>query len=122
MRYFAVSLIILVLLSACSNSIGNPTASDILKNDADADILQWNDGLVYTNASDFEVLQDKDIKKGEKIGEITRKTRNRWFFKDGAATKLPFGTKIYKTNDDDIYLLIIELENEEIVYHVLLEG
>lgn len=37
MRYIAISLIILVLLSGCSNSIGNPTASDILKYDADAD-------------------------------------------------------------------------------------
>lgn len=122
MRYLAISLIILVLLSGCSKSIGNPTASDILRNDTDADIFQWNDGLVYSNASNLEGIQDKDIKRGEEIGEITRKTKNRWFFIDGAATNLPVGTKIYKTNDDDIYMLIIELEGEEIVYHVHLEG
>lgn len=29
---------------------------------------------------------------------------------------------VYKANDDDTYRLIIELEDEEIVYHALLEG
>ncbi|MCT8137828.1 hypothetical protein H1D32_08705 [Anaerobacillus sp. CMMVII] len=67
MRYFTVSLFILVFLSGCSNSIGNPSVSDILKNDADADIFQWNGGLVYSNASDLEVLQNREIKKGEEL-------------------------------------------------------
>ncbi len=110
------------ILSACSNSIGNPTASKIIKENEDADIFQWNDGLVYMNASKIERTKDLELIKGELLGEITRQTSNRWFFKDGAATQFPVGTKIYKTNDDDTYNLIITLEEEEIVYEVLLEG
>ncbi|WOV83274.1 hypothetical protein PGH26_10085 [Sporosarcina jeotgali] len=110
------------ILSACSNSIGNPTANEIIKENEDADIFQWNDGLVYINASKIERTQELELIKGELLGEITRQTSNRWLFKDGAAVQLPVGTKIYKTNDDDTYNLIIEWEEEEIVYEVLLEG
>ncbi len=114
MRTVTISLIFLFFLTGCSQSVGNPKASNIIKENEDADIFQWNDGLVYVNASNIERVQE--------LGEITSQTTNKWLFKDGAATQLPVGTKIYKANDDDTYNLIIELEEEEIVYEVLLEG
>lgn len=119
-----ISLIFLSFLTGCSQSVGNPKASEIIKENEDADIFQWNDGLVYLNASNIERVQELELTKGEELGEITRQTTNKWLFKDGAATQLPVGTKIYKANDDDTYNLIIELEEEEeeIVYEVLLEG
>ena len=124
MRAISITIILipLLFLTACSQSLGNPTASDILKENGDADIFQWNDGLVYLNASNTESVQELELIKGEELGEITRQTSNKWFFKDGAATQLPVGTKIYKSNEDDKFNLIIELEGEDIVYTVLLEG
>ena len=122
MRNITISLILLFFLTGCSQSVGNPTASDILKENEDADIFQWNDGLVYLNASNIERVQELELTKGKELGEITRQTSYKWLFKDGAATQLPVGTKIYKSNDDNTYNLIIELEEEEIVYEVLLEG
>ncbi|MER2078710.1 hypothetical protein [Psychrobacillus psychrotolerans] len=121
MRTITISLIFLFFLTGCSQSVGNPTASDIINENEDADIFQWN-GLVYSNASNIERVQELELIKGEELGEITRQTSNKWLFKDGAATELPVGTKIYESNDDDTYNLIIELEEEEIVYVVLLEG
>jgi len=74
------------------------------------------------NASNIERVQELELIKGQELGEITRQTSNKWLFKDGVATELPVGTKIYESNDDDTYNLIIELEEEEIVYVFLLEG
>ncbi len=116
MRKITISIIFPIFLTGCSQSLGNPTASDIIKGNGDADIFQWNDGLVYSNASNTVSVQESGFTKGEELGEITRKTSNKWLFKDGAATQLPVGTKVYKANDDDTYMLIIELKDEEIVY------
>ncbi|MGP4108543.1 hypothetical protein [Virgibacillus sp. L01] len=52
-----------------SGGIGNPTARDILKGNPDADILKL-DGLIYSNVSNREWLDDNRYTKGEKIGEI----------------------------------------------------
>lgn len=122
MRNIIISLLLMIFLTGCSQSLGNPTARDIIKDNGNADIFQWNDGLVYSNASNIVSVQELGLSKGEELGEITRQTSNKWLFKDGAATQLPVGTKVYKANDDDTYMLIIELEDEEIVYHALLEG
>ena len=124
MRTITISLLFLLFLTGCSQSVGNPTVSDILNENEneDADIFQWNDGLIYLNASNIERIQELELTKGEELGEITRQTTNKWLFKEGAATQLPAGTKIYKSDDDDTYNLIIELDEEEIVYEVLLEG
>lgn len=122
MRNIIISLLLMIFLTGCSQSLGNPTARDIIKDNGNADIFQWNDGLVYSNASNIVSVQELGLSKGEELGEITRQTSNKWLFKDGAATQLPVGTKVYKANDDDTYMLIIELEDEEIVYHALIEG
>ncbi|MEK3980773.1 hypothetical protein MKY37_17225 [Psychrobacillus sp. FSL K6-2836] len=122
MRYNTISLLLLLLLAGCSQNLGNPTARDVIKENEDADIFQWNDGLVYSNAANIEWIQELELTKGEELGEITGQTNKKWLFKDGVATQLPVGTKIYKANDDDTYKLIIELENTEIVYIALLEG
>ena len=122
MRYNTISLSLLLFLAGCSQNIGNPTASDVIKENEDVDIFQWNDGIVYSNATNLEWVEKLELTKGEELGEIIRQTNSRWLFKDGAATKLPVGTKLYKANDDDTYTIIIELENKEIVYIALLEG
>lgn len=122
MRFITISLLLLLFLAGCFHNLGNPTASDIIKENEDADIFLWNDGLVYSNAANIEWIQKLELTKGEELGKITRQTNSNWLFKDGVATQLPVGTKIYKVHNDDTYKLIIELENTEIVYIALLEG
>lgn len=51
-----------------SGGIGNPTARDILKGNPDADILKL-DGLIYSNVSDREWLDDHRYTKGEKLAK-----------------------------------------------------
>ena len=73
MRNITIVLILLIFLSGCSQSLGNPTARDIIKENGDADIFQWNDGLVYSNASNTVSVQELGLTKGEELGEITSK-------------------------------------------------
>ncbi len=57
MRNITISLILLFLLTGCSQSLGNPTARDIITENGDADIIQWNDGLIYSIASNTVSVQ-----------------------------------------------------------------
>ncbi|MFB4169428.1 hypothetical protein [Virgibacillus sp. JSM 102003] len=109
-----------------SGGIGNPTAKDILKGNPDADILKL-DGLIYSNVSDREWLDDNRYTKGEKIGEIKKQTTATWWFRNFFATKLPKGTKIFMSNGKEYgeyppSLVIVEINNEELVYQAMVEG
>lgn len=114
--------VLLVLFGCSVANKGNPTAKDVLKADPDADILQFN-GLIYENAKNHPHIPvlDSLVKKVE-LGEITKTIQSYKKFKDFYATKLPKGTKVYSTGEENNYNLIVELNNEEIVYTVLLEG
>lgn len=129
MRFIILGIISFMIISGCSANSnyssrvfnGNPTAKDILEDYNDADIFQYN-GLIYSNASDLKWVQEKKPQKGELIGEITRTTNKSRQFKDGVASKLPAGAKIYKTKADGIYRLLVEYEQKQVVYIALIEG
>lgn len=121
-----ILLFLIGILSSCGFRTGNPTASEILKRNPNADIFKFND-LVYSNASDVEWLQERSYSLGKEVGEIKSQRKNRYFFLNEHATQLPAGTKIYTTSDgnkvhEDFYILIVELNEKEAPYMALIEG
>lgn len=105
---------------------GKVTTKDVLKRNADADIIQYNNGNVYSNVTNLEWFQEEKSKysKVKYVGEIIKQTKSSFMFKDFYATKLPVGSKIYST-DEDVKLsgiLIVEHEGEDLYYMRLLEG
>jgi hypothetical protein len=109
------------------SSVGNPTAKEILKGNPDADILKL-DRLIYYNVSDSESFNEDMYMKGEKIGEIKKKTTNTWLYLNLYASKLPKGTKVFATNEDDYnkgdapMFVLVEFRNELLVYQSAREG
>ncbi|WP_226036601.1 hypothetical protein [Aquibacillus saliphilus] len=126
-------LVVLVVLTLSRNfplnsgKIGNPTAKEILTGNPDADILKL-DGLVYSNASELEWIKDNEYTRGDQIGEIRKQTTNTWWYRNFSASKLQKGTKIYTSNDkeyksgDAPVIVLVEGNNELLVYHSLREG
>ncbi|MFP7478954.1 hypothetical protein [Terribacillus saccharophilus] len=119
---YTILLFCLVFLFACSEeevvTIGNPTAEEILESDEGADILQHN-GAVYQTGMDW--LEEKDITKKEKVGQIKDSSTEGPSFGDGSATHLPVGTSIYSANENGS-ILLAEVDGELIRYAVLAEG
>jgi hypothetical protein len=105
----------------------NPTAKEILKSNPGADILRL-DGLVYSNASDREWIDVKKYTKGEKIGEVQKMTTSTWLYQNFYASVLPVGTKIYSLDDEGYQKgdapgrVLVEYNNELLVYQALIEG
>ncbi|WP_026690120.1 hypothetical protein [Alteribacter aurantiacus] len=121
MKKLISSILIWIFLIGCQSGIDNPSASEVLRNNPDADIFQWNGGFVYSNMSGAEYI-DRGFEPDEKIGEIKRQTDRRWFFRDGSATQLPEGTSIYKPAGNAMNYLIAIVDGEEVLYRILLEG
>lgn len=119
---YTLFLSCLVFLFACSEeevvTIGNPTAEEILEMEEDADILQLN-GDVYQTGMDW--LDEEDITKKEKVGQIESSSTDGTFFEDGTATHLPVGTSIYSINENGS-ILLAEVDGEFIRYAILAEG
>lgn len=113
-------VIIVAIVTGGHENMGNPTIKEILKGDPGADLIKL-DELVYTP---FDSEDNVDYSKGALIGE-TNKT---WWIGNLYATKLPKRTKVYTTNGTDYkqgdapFVIIVELNNEIIVYHALVEG
>ena len=121
-KVLVYSFLFLLVLTGCSSVVpNNPTAKTILKENAQADILQI-DHLIYIKATDQEFLEKNNFIKGDKIGEIKKTTTSTLFFKDFCATKLPVGSEIFATNDHDTYTIIVEIDGKQIVYTALVEG
>ncbi|MGE7695301.1 hypothetical protein ACQKNC_14475 [Lysinibacillus sp. NPDC094177] len=120
-KILVYSFLFLLLLTGCSSVIpDNPTAKTILKEDAQADILQL-DQLIYIKVADQESLKKGNFIKEENIGKI-KKTTTSLFFKDFYATKLPVGSEIFATNDHDTYTIIVEIDGKQILYKALVES
>ncbi|GIQ65438.1 hypothetical protein PACILC2_40060 [Paenibacillus cisolokensis] len=102
-------------------STHNPTAHEILTGHSDADIFQWN-GIVYTNASHIEWVQQEELSAGDQIGTIMKQYRDGLDFEDAMATKLPVGTEIYKPKGEGRLILIVKLNGGEVRYLGLIEG
>ncbi|PAD36278.1 hypothetical protein [Terribacillus saccharophilus] len=120
--HYTILLFCLVFLFACSEeevvTIGNPTAEEILLMEEDADILQHN-GTVYQTGMDW--LDEEDVTKKEKVGQIKKSSTDGISFEDGTATHLPVGTSIYSINENGS-ILLAEVDGELIRYAVLAEG
>ncbi|RWZ58653.1 hypothetical protein EQV77_06710 [Halobacillus fulvus] len=119
---FLFCIILIVVLSSCAsagteNPTVNPTPSDFLDNEG-ADIFQL-EGIVYSNASDVEWVQELDYEVGEQIGEISRQSDNAIFFNDGTANRLPVGTRIY---DTDTPVAIAIIQGRSVPYLKMIEG
>lgn len=120
---YTLFLSCLVFLFACSEekevaTIGNPTAEEILEMQEDADILQLN-GDVYQTGMDW--LDEEDVTKKEKVGQIESSSTDGAFFEDGTATHLPVETSIYSVNENES-ILLAEVDGEYIRYSILAEG
>ncbi|MFJ7827969.1 hypothetical protein [Psychrobacillus sp. NPDC096623] len=128
--FFNILFIILSLISISACGVaddGKITAKDVLKQNADADILMYKD-RIYSNMTEvewFEQMKEKYIKHNL-IGEIEKQSTNSIGFKDMTATKLPVGTKVHASreidNDQELGVLIVEFEGEYLYYMQLLEG
>ena len=119
-----VTIVQLILLTSCSADGGKVTARDVLKNNQDADVLKYN-GFMYNNVTDLEWFEKKkiDFKKGKEIGEIKKVTSSVLFFTNFSATKLEKGTVLYAVDDGYTGIIIVETENDEVLYYMqLVEG
>ncbi|WP_018934079.1 hypothetical protein [Gracilibacillus lacisalsi] len=119
-------LIVILLVSANSSSLSNPNARNILSENPDADIIQW-DGVVYQNVTDREWLPT-GYQTGEVIGEIVKQTDRQWFYQDRFATKLEKGTILYANKSSDyqssefLSTILVEKDGQLLVYQALVEG
>ncbi|MDG5788062.1 hypothetical protein QA612_11225 [Evansella sp. AB-P1] len=123
---FLLVILPLIFLLGCGVADGGKvTARDVLNRNSDADVFQYN-GMMYNNVTELEWFQERkeEYTKHGLIGEIKNQSTNWLFFRDYTATKLPVGTKIYFTseNEIDVGILSVELEGETLYYMQLLQG
>ncbi|MFG6147446.1 hypothetical protein [Halobacillus sp. B23F22_1] len=122
-----LAIVALAMIFQSHESAGNPTAKEILSENPDADILKL-DGLIYSNASDREWIEEDNYTKNEPIGEVKKQTTNTWWYQNLYASKLPKGTKIYSVNDkeyskgDAPAFSMVEKDHKEVIYQSLVEG
>lgn len=130
MRNLLLFICLILLISGCKSptaenektvTTGNPTAADILDDDHEADIFQYNN-LIYINASTIEWVQEDTYEKGPEIEEIRKQSVESDEYTDGTASKLPIGTKVFQVVGNGQLLLMIEKNGEEIIYLALIEG
>ncbi|GLC89119.1 hypothetical protein [Lysinibacillus piscis] len=115
-------LVMLFILVGCSSAVKtNPTARSILADNPQADILQYKD-VVYRNVTEEEWLDSSTYIKGEKLGEIAKRTTSTLFFKNCYATKLKAGTSFFATNNNSFSMIIVEIGDKQLLYQALLEG
>jgi hypothetical protein len=124
-------LTFLILATACNthtiksnetkNLISNPTAEKILSKRPDADIFV-KDGIVYQKAKDIKWVKNLKLTKGDEVLSITGNSKKGGEFKDGIASKLPTGTKVYKPVEKNGLILIAVVDGKEIRYLGLVEG
>jgi predicted small lipoprotein YifL len=98
-------------------TIGNPAPADFLDN-PDADIFYFG-GVVYINAEHLDWVQPREYTKTELLGKITKRTFDPDEFSDGAASRLPVGTPVYRT-DTGIFVAVVG--GKDIRYIKMVEG
>ena len=114
---FVLTIMIIVSLSSYSKQ-ANSEARDILRLFPDADIIMWEEKIYIT---DVEWLENIDLERGEKIGNVTKQTKRARKFKNGASTHLPVGTEIYRAEGRNSFIIIIDGETKK-KYVNLLDG
>ena len=106
---FAFSIMTVWILVACNNEENmqstseKPTASEVLNQDAKADIFQFDD-TIYK--SDVAWAEKTRVTQNEKVGEIKRRSSDKDAFDNGTATKLSKGTALYSTKERNDILLV----------------
>ncbi|WP_078503002.1 hypothetical protein [Paenibacillus selenitireducens] len=95
----------------------NPTTKEILTQNPNADIFQHK-GIIYTNASNIEWVQQTELTIGEIVGTIRKQYIDGITFENEMATKLPVGAEIFESGQ----ILIVNLDGREIRYLGLIEG
>jgi hypothetical protein len=95
----------------------NPSAATVLKNNPVLDILMFN-GIIYRRVENDEWINGLNLTlySQEEEGVISQKYKEEMEFKDGMATHLPIGSKIYLTNERKEVILIVETENQRLRY------
>ncbi|MCP3029510.1 hypothetical protein [Halobacillus sp. A5] len=116
-------IVLLLIMFQSPESTGNPTAKEILTDNPDADILQFD-----ANVSNEEWIKVNVYSKNEAIGEVKKQTTNTWWYRNLYASKLPEGTKIYSVNDSEYSkgeapaFIMVKKGNDEFIYQSLVEG
>src|SRR4051812_7335843 len=105
MKIYMMIFICLIMLTACNESKStnqlltktthNPTATEVIKQNPNADIFQLN-GIIYNMASNIEWVKTADLTIGELVGTITEQYTDGATFKDSMGTRLPIGTQIFE--------------------------
>lgn len=98
----------------------NPTPEEILNQTPNADIFLYKDAVVQ-NAKEIEWVKKLKLSKGELIGEIISQYKKGRKFEQGMATKLPIGTRVYKSKERS-EVLLVEISGKYLKYLMLLEG
>jgi hypothetical protein len=124
-RNMILMCILVVVLFGCNpvvhtqvNETHTPTAMEELKLDPAGDFFQWEEAIYKIN---IDWVDDVQVTKKDLLGEITTTYSKGEKFKDGMATKLPIGAKIYSTNERG-NILLVEINGDLKKYLVLAEG
>jgi len=129
-HYRLLGILFILLLSGCVNqqvptqvqhTTNNPTPLEVLKEHPNADIFLFK-GVVYRNAEDIDWVKKLDLKQGEQLGEITAVYKDNVEFKQWMATKLPVGTKLYKTDTAKGPFILVQTDTELVPYLGVVEG
>jgi len=99
------------------SSLDAKTAEEVLEEDADADIFQF-EGVVYK--TDGELDEEAGLTLKELIGKVEKKVDSDTEFEDGMANELMPNVKIYSTNEEDLTVLLVEVRDEKHVYYAQL--
>lgn len=119
-------ILCLMILTSCSQASGPttsitskpPDARETLALEPDADIFQL-DGAIYQ--ANVEWVEELELTKKERIGEIMHQTQNADEFQNETATVLQVGSIIYSTNEGGGYVLV-DVDGKLINYLLLTEG
>lgn len=101
-----------------TNTIGNPTAQEVLRMDSNANIFMYRETVYNAGVPWVDELKlTKDIQ----VTEINHQSNNGKDFNNGTANKLEIGTKIFRVKErNDV--LIAETGNGDIRFYQLVEG
>lgn len=96
------------------SSLDALTAEEVLEEDPDADIFQY-EGVIYK--TDGELAEDVGLTQGGLIGKIDKKDEDATEFEDGLANELMPNVKIYETNEEDLTTVLVEVRSDLYVYY-----
>ena len=124
-KVILVSIILLLTSTGCmglisinkdnNNSIEKRTAEEILTENPEADIFQYN-GLIYSNSNNEDIDENVNLEKGKQVSETTKKSTNHVEFLNGTATNLAVGTKIYQVPGEGLAVLTVIKNGKRIIY------